>query len=114
MGKNGGGQPADTILTLEEALMRFKRKEDEGGEQIGSEAGSEGNVHYVNFSATVEREDVGRATGYLESADEGASVSAQRDEPNAGMSADGDFVAVIDGIPRTFEKLERIAAAEKA
>jgi hypothetical protein len=114
MGKYGGGQPADTILTLEEALMRFKRKKDEGGEQIGSEAGSEGNVHYVNFSATVEREDVGRATGYLESADESASVSAQRDEPNAGMLADGDFVAVIDGIPRTFEELERIAAAEKA
>jgi hypothetical protein len=30
------------------------------------------------------------------------------------MSADSDIVAVIDGIPRTMEELERLAAAEKA
>ena len=43
-----------------------------------------------------------------------ASVSAQHDESNAGTPADKDIVAVIDGIPRTLDELERIAAAEKA
>jgi hypothetical protein len=111
MGKNG--KPTEAILTLEEALMRFKRKRDEAGESR-SETVSEGNVHYVDFSATVEHERKARATGYLESAFEDASVSAQHDESNAGTPADKDIVAVIDGIPRTLAELERIAAAEKA
>ena len=114
MGKNGGGKPTEAIFTLEEALMRFKRKKDEVGEQIGVETVSEGNVHYVNFSATVEQEPKGKATGYLESAFESASVSDQRDEPNAGTPADEDIVAVIDGIPRTLAELERIHPAQKA
>ena len=113
MGKNGGGKPADTILTLEEALMRFKRRRGEAGAETRVEGGSESNVRHVDFSAAVEREGEGRATGYLET-DGSASVSAQRDEANAELSANEDFVAVIDGIPRTFEELERLAAAEKA
>jgi hypothetical protein len=113
MGKNGGERPTEAILTLEEALMRFKRKREEAGESR-SETVSEGNVHYVDFSATVEHEHKARATGYLESAFEDASVSAQHDESNAGTPADKDIVAVIDGIPRTLDELERIAAAEKA
>ncbi len=111
MGKNG--KPTEAILTLEEALMRFKRKREEAGESR-SETVSEGNVHYVDFSATVEHERKAKATGYLESAFEAASVSAQHDESNAGTPADNDIVAVIDGIPRTLVELERIAAAEKA
>jgi|HubBroStandDraft_6_1064221.scaffolds.fasta_scaffold161364_2 hypothetical protein len=111
MGKNG--KPTEAILTLEEALMRFKRKREEAGESR-SETVSEGNVHYVDFSATVEHERKAKATGYLESAFEDASVSAQHDESNAGTPADKDIVAVIDGIPRTLAELERIAAAEKA
>src|SRR5277367_2457766 len=113
MGKNGGGKPADTILTLEEALMSFKRKRGEAGAETRVEGGSESNVHHVDFSATVKREGEGRTTGYLET-DESANVSAQRDEANAEISASEDFVAVIDGIPRTFEELERLAAADKA
>ena len=35
MGKNGGGKPTETILTLEEALMRFKRKREEAGDKPG-------------------------------------------------------------------------------
>src|SRR5258708_7879431 len=114
MGKNGGGQPTEAILTLEEALMRFKRKKDEVGDQTRGETVSEGNVHYISFSSTVEREHKAKATGYLETAFEGASVSAQRDESIAGTPADKDIVAVIDGIPRTLDELERIAAAERA
>ena len=34
MGKNGG-EPTDTILTLEEALSRFKRKRSGVGEEAG-------------------------------------------------------------------------------
>jgi PDZ domain/BON domain len=114
MGKNGGGKPTEAILTLEEALMRFKRKRDEAGGQTRSETVSEGNVHYINFSATVEHEHKAKATTYLESAFESASVSAQHDESNAGTPAEKDIVAVIDGIPRTLDDLERLAAAEKA
>ena len=113
MGKNGGGKPADTILTLEEALMRFKRQRGEAGAEARVEGGSESNVHHVDFSAAAKREGEGKATGYLD-AEDIASVSAQRDDANAEMSADSDIVAVIDGIPRTMEELERLAAAEKA
>ena len=112
MGKNGGGKPADTILTLEEALMRFKGQRGEAGAETRVEGGSESNVHHVDFSAAAKREGEGKATGYLD-AEDIASVSAQHDEANAEMSA-SDIVAVIDGIPRTMEELERLAAAEKA
>src|SRR5271168_2068886 len=95
MGKNGGGKPADTILTLEEALMRFKRKRGEAGAETRVEGGSESNVHHVDFSATVKREGEGRATGYLE-ANESSSGSSQRDEANEELSANEDFVTVID------------------
>jgi PDZ domain-containing protein/BON domain-containing protein len=114
MGKNGGGEPTDAILTLEEALMRFKRKRGEVGEQPRVESVAEGNVHYVDFSATVEHEQKGKATTYLGSAFDDASVSAHYDDPDAGTPADEDLVAVIDGIPRTLADLERLAAAEKA
>ncbi len=115
MGKNGGGQPAEAILTLEEALMRFKRKRDQAGAQPRVDSVAEGNVHYVDFSpTTVEHEQKGKATTYLESAFDDASVSAQHDDSNAGIPAGEDIVAVIDGIPRTLAELERIAAAEKA
>ena len=116
MGKNGGGKPTDTILTLEEALMRFKRKRDEVGAEIGVEAGSGSNVRHVHSSGTTELEGPGKATASLEPANDSASVSDQSDDSNAnaGMSAGDDLVAVIEGIPRTLAELERLAAAEKA
>jgi hypothetical protein len=116
MSKNGGGQPADTILTLEEALRRFKRKRGEAGGETRGETGSESNVHHVDFSTPAKREGEGTTRGDLNLADDSASasVSAQRDEANAAMPAGEDIVALIEGIPRTLEELERIAAAEKA
>jgi hypothetical protein len=126
MGKNGGAKPTETILTLEEALMRFKRKRSEAGAQTRGETVTESNVQEVELSAAVEHKGQGKATGYLGTAGEsgatgelsmadlGTSVSAQRDEANAEMSANEDIVAVIDGIPRTLAELERMAAAEKA
>jgi hypothetical protein len=126
MGKNGGAKPTDTILTLEEALMRFKRERSEAGAQTRAETVSGSYVQEVVLAAPVGREGQGKATGYLSKAvesgatgelsmaDEGASVSAQRDEANAEMSANEEIVAVIDGIPRTLAELEIIAAAEKA
>ena len=120
MGKNGGTS-ADTILTLEEALMRFKRKREAGAEAKG-ESGSEPGVQPADSSATAERASEGTTEGGLETAAEGdlktaedsASVSAQRDEAIAGTPATLDIVAVIDGIPRTLEQLEQLAAAEEA
>jgi len=113
MGKNGGGHPTGTILTLEEALMRFKRKRSEAGTQAIGAAGVESSVHHADFSTGGERMGAGGATGEL-GITESASVSAHRDDANAEMSADDDIVALIDGIPRTLAELERIAAAEKA
>ena len=116
MGKNGG-KPTDTILTLEEALKRFKRKRDEAGtESRAAETASDSNVHHVDFSARAEPQSEETTTGDFKPVDDNlsASVSAQRDDLSAGMPADCDFVAVIEGVPRTFEELERLAAAEKA
>ena len=57
MGKNGGGKPADTILTLEDALMRFKRQRGEAGVETRVEGGSPGtpptSVMVVRSSDTV-------------------------------------------------------------
>src|ERR1700722_5630299 len=117
MGKNGDSQPTDTILTLEEALMRFKHERSDAGGQTMGEGVSDSNLQEVQSSGTVEREIETRATkatSYLDPADYSASVSDQHDEANAEMSADDDIVAVIDGIPRTLAELERLAAAENA
>ena len=113
MAKNGGGKPADSILTLEEALMRFKRRRSEVGARAAGETESASKVHHVDFSDAAERKSEGRATSYLSPADS-ASVFAHRDEASAGMPASAEIVAVIDGIPRTLEELERLAAAEQA
>lgn len=112
MGKNGG-EPADTILTLEEALKRFKRKRSGEGAQTGDESAAGLNVLHADFSAVRHEGEVVAVSG-VESADDSASVSAQGDEANAGMPASEDLVAMIEGIPRTLEQLEQLAAAEKA
>src|ERR1700676_428452 len=109
MGKNGGDQPTDTILTLEEALMRFKRTRSDAGEQTIGEGISVSNFQEVHSSGMVERETeprAGKATSYLDPADYSANVSDQHDETNAEMSASDEIVAVIDGIPRTLAELE--------
>ena len=49
MGKNGGGKPTDSILTLEEALMRFKRKRGEAGVEARGEADRSPDVHHVGL-----------------------------------------------------------------
>src|SRR5271170_6968914 len=105
MSRNGGGQPTDTILTLEEALRRFKRKQSDAGGETRGETGSESNVRHVDFSTTAKREGERTTTSDLETADDSASasVSAQRDEANAAMAAGEDIVALIEGIPRTLE-----------
>lgn len=92
MGKNGG-KPTDTILTLEEALRRFARKRSQSGAESKDETAPASNVRYADFSATVKHEGDGTA---------------------AGDPAGEDIVAVIDGVPRTLEELEQIAAADKA
>ena len=112
MGKNGG-EPRDTILTLEEALKRFARKRLENSETRGAavQASPGSKVRYADFSASTKQEQeklehppapaVTRATAAL---DAGTGDS--------GSSA--DIVAMIDGVPRTLEDLELLAAADKA
>lgn len=48
MGKNGG-EPTDTILTLEEALKRFKRKRSEEVAESRVESAAGSNVLHADF-----------------------------------------------------------------
>jgi PDZ domain/BON domain len=115
MGKNGG-QPQDTILTLEEALKRFARKRVENAEAKAAAAqasASISKVHCADFLRSLKRaEDVGIGREHPPGAavlDAPPSVDAAK----ASSESVADIVAVIDGVPRTLEDLERIAAADK-
>jgi len=112
MGKNGG-KTNDTILTLEEALIRFKRKRETGVELAGEGLSASG-IQLVNLAAPVTAESREIAELDLEVAMASASISAQRDESMATSKSSDDVVAVIEGIPRTLEELELMAAAEEA
>jgi osmotically-inducible protein OsmY len=112
MGKNGG-RANDTILTLEEALVRFKRRRETGQLPAG-EGLSESGIQLVELAGSVSRESRGTTELDLDAAMQLASTSAQRNEPTPGTTSAGDVVAVIEGIPRTLEELELMAAAERA
>lgn len=112
MGKNGG-RANDTILTLEEALVRFKRRRETGQLPAG-EGLSESGIQLVELAGAVTRESRGTTELDLDAAMQLASTSAQRNEATAGTASAGDVVAVIEGIPRTLEELELMAAAEEA
>jgi hypothetical protein len=116
MGKNGG-KPHDTILTLEEALTRFARKRVENAEAKTASAqpsASISRVHYADPSLSLEREE---GVGVGREHPPGAAAldaPASLDAAKASSESVADIVAVIDGVPRTLEDLERIAAADKA
>jgi hypothetical protein len=112
MGKNGG-EPTDAILTLEEALKQFKRKITEVGVERQDEIETGASVHEADSPAIKSAGEESAASG-LESAEQGVSASDQRDDAGAEILASNDIVAVIDGIPRTMEQLEQLAAADKA
>jgi len=112
MGKNGG-RANDTILTLEEALVRFKRRRETGHLPAG-EGLSESGIQLVELAGSVAPESRGTTELDLDAALQLANTSAQRNEPNAGTTSADDVVAVIEGIPRSFEELELMAAAERA
>src|SRR5208337_1552338 len=115
MGKNGG-EPTETILTLEEALSRFKRKRSGVGEEGMGEPVEGSSVHYAEVSTTVQPEGkvTAAATSELTAIEASANAPVQHDEASAEMSASEDFVAVIDGVPRTLEQLEQLLMAEQA
>jgi hypothetical protein len=113
MGKNGG-RPTDNILTLEEALRRFKHRRSQAAAEASGDRASDSNLQQTDLSATVVRDDEENPRSDQPAADQSVSVSAQRDETSPAIPAGEDIVALIEGIPRTLEELERIAAAEKA
>jgi hypothetical protein len=113
MGKNGG-EPTDTVLTLEEALSRFKRERGGVGEESMGEPVAGSSDQDGDLSMTVQAEGEETAASEVKAAEDSANASVQRDEASAEMSASADFVAVIDGVPRTFEQLEQLAMAEEA
>src|SRR6202158_1799382 len=116
MGKNGG-KPHDTILTLEEALKRFARKRLENAETRDAPAHPSSpvsKVRYADFSPSVKREeDVGVGREHPPG-DAVPEAPAALDAGKAASESLGDIVAVIDGVPRTLEDLERLEAADKA
>ena len=115
MGKNGS-KPQDTILTLEEALKRFARKRIENAEAKDAAVPASASIsrfHYADPSPLVKREeDVGVGREHPPGA---AAFDAPDPVDGAKASSESvaDIVAVIDGVPRTLEDLERIAAADK-
>jgi PDZ domain/BON domain len=113
MGKNGH-KPQD-ILTLEEALIRFKRKRDEARAHAHTNGKThpDSNVRYADFSATVKREGAG-TTAEVKPSENSASAQAQRHDANAADPAGEDVVAVIGGISRTLEELEHLATTDLA
>ena len=134
MGKNGG-KPQDTILTLEEALKRFARKRIENAETRVAAAPASApvsKVRYADFSTSVKREEevgVGRehppgaaapdapiasAAPVVQVAPIASVKTGPLDAGKASSESLGDIVAVIDGVPRTLEDLERLEAADKA
>jgi hypothetical protein len=125
MGKNGG-KPHDTILTLEEALKRFARKRIENNLQT-REAAAQGSsqiskVRYADFSTITKREneaeksDAGivREVPPTPAASDARGTRPLVDANQSAPQSSEDIVAVIDGVPRTLEDLERIAAADEA
>jgi len=120
MGKNGG-QPQDTILTLEEALKRFARKRVENAEARAASAhpsAATAKVHYADFSPSLKHEEdvgVGREHPPGDAVVDAPVIApAMVDAAAASSESTADIVAVIDGVPRTLEDLERLAAADKA
>ena len=102
MSKNGG-KPMDEILSLEDALKRVKHQ-DHRSEESKTDDTPRSNV--VDFAPI--RRDVspgGRTTMLSEDPRELADYAeAESDE----------IVAMLDGVPRTFEELERLAALEES
>ena len=131
MGKNGG-KPQDTILTLEEALKRFARKRIENAETKVAAAPASApvsKVRYADFSTSpkrVEEVGVGRehppgaapsdppVAPVVQVAPNASVKTGPLDAGKAPSESLGDIVAVIDGIPRTLEDLERLEAADRA
>jgi hypothetical protein len=118
MGKNGG-QPHDTILTLEEALKRFARKRIENSAETKDAAVQGSKVRYADFSPSIKREQekLEEDVGIEREHPPGAVVSdapAVLDAGKGDSESSADIVAMIDGVPRTLEDLEQIAAADKA
>src|SRR5258705_1005382 len=116
MGKNGG-QPQDAILTLEEGIKRVGRKRVENAEARAASAhpsGASAKIHYAEFSPSLKREeDVGVGREHPPG-DAVVDVPATVEAAAASLESPADIVAVIDGVPRTLEDLERLAAADKA
>jgi hypothetical protein len=116
MGKNGG-QPQDTILTLEEALKRFARKRIESAEAKNASAQDSApgaKVHYADFSASLKSEEAVGIGREDPPGDIAPDAPAASDAAEASSESPEDIVAVIDGVPRTLEDLERLAAADNA
>src|SRR4029077_11240963 len=99
MGKNGG-QPQDTILTLEEALKRFARKRVENAEARAASAepsAAGAKVHYADFSPSLKRED---------------DVGVGREHPPDDVVVDAPVIApaMVDAAPASSESTADIVA----
>jgi len=107
MGTEWRRKPTDAILTLEEALMR-QRKREEAGHQ------SEARLYRLPLdhsggSGTVHSEGAGKAATYREAAEEERECfsDASDDRMRTPRCRRGGIVAVIEGIPRTLAGVER-------
>ncbi len=105
-----GAEPTDTILTLEEALRQFARKRNQAGVQLVDDAQAGSNLQFVRLAP------IKQAEAEVAASDPKASEVAAAVQPaETKVSTPGEpLVPILDGLPRTFEEIELIAAADKA
>ncbi len=106
-----GAEPTDTILTLEEALRQFARKRNQAGVQLVDETQTGSNVQFVRL-APIKQADAEVAVSDSKSTEVAAAL--QPAETNAASPAGEDLVTMVEGVPRTLQELDLIAAADKA
>ncbi len=118
MSKNGG-EPHDNVLTLEEALKRFGR--DRGLAPKKSDNPTESKIRYADFASRRDEVKSGAKPPAAppDLVDDIEDLDAAQDAPedaleDAPLNSPDQIVAIIDGIPRTFEELQQLAAAEEA
>lgn len=97
-----GGKPNDVILSLEDALKRFKHQ-DHRSEESGAEDTQRSNV--VDFAPVRREGSPGNNTTMLNEDPREFAASAEAESE--------EIVAMLNGVPRTFQDLERMAVLEE-
>jgi hypothetical protein len=113
---NKGGEPGDALLTLEEALKRFVRKESRD-EQKTERTTQKSNVRYADFSQSGKQEapqSSSRGTRPLTASERLDFFGHPLNQAPKPAATPEQVIAVLDGVPRSLADLQKLEAAEFA